>query len=186
MEYPIILADPPWAFRVWSKDTGNGRSAESHYPTMSTDELCLLPVPATGAAALFLWACWPVLPDALRVIQAWGFEYKTIAWVWAKLNRNNMGFFTGMGYYTRANTEPCLLAVRGRMPVAVHDVQALIVSPVREHSRKPDEQYSKIERLYPGGPYLEMFARRSRPGWDVWGNEVDSTIAIMAGNKEYT
>jgi N6-adenosine-specific RNA methylase IME4 len=177
MKYPVILADPPWEFQVWSKATGNGRSAESHYPTMSTDSLARLKLPAAGDCALFLWAVWPAIPDALRLISAWGFEYKTIAWVWTKLNANSMGTFVGMGYYTRANTEPCLLAVRGRMPVKAHDVQALIMSPVRQHSRKPDEQYAKIERLY-DGPYLEMFARRTRPGWDCWGNEVASTAEI--------
>ena len=164
---------------MWSKDTGHGRSAESHYPTMSTADLCRMTIPAASDCALFMWTCWPTLPDALRLIEAWGFEYKTIAWVWAKLNKSSLGFFTGMGYYTRANTEPCLLAVRGTMPVKAHDIQALIVSPVQEHSRKPDDQYRKIESLY-DGPYLEMFARRARPGWDVWGNEVDSTVQIAA------
>src|SRR6185295_19342344 len=105
-------------------------------------------------------------------ISAWGFQYKTIAWTWVKLNKSSMGFFTGMGYYTRANTEPCLLAVRGKMPVAVHDIQALIVSPIQEHSRKPDDQYRKIEALYPNRNYLEMFARRPKSNWHIWGNEI--------------
>lgn len=178
MNYPVILADPPWAYRKHDKELGWGRTAEANYPTMDTPDICKLVVPAADNCALFLWGTWPKLPDALQVIEAWGFTYKTIAWVWTKLNKNSMGFFTGMGFYTRGNTEPCLLAVRGRMPVLAHDVQALIVSPVQEHSRKPDDQYRKIENLY-GGPYLEMFARRTRPGWDVWGNEVTSTVEIL-------
>lgn len=177
--YSVVLADPPWEFRAWGKNTGpNGRTPEKHYRTMPTDDICKFAVPAAENAVLFLWAVWPAMPDALRVIEVWGFEYKTIAWVWVKLNETSMGTHMGLGYYTRANTEPCLLAVRGRMPVAAHDVQALIMSPVQEHSRKPDDQYRKIERLYPTGPYLEMFARRTRPGWDVWGNEVASDVEI--------
>lgn len=182
MKYDVILADPPWEFCVWNRDTGQGRSPASHYPTMSLDEICALPVEQFAArdCALFLWAVWPRIFDADKVISAWGFRYKTIAWVWAKLNRSGMGWFTGLGYYTRANTEPCLLATRGRMPVAAHDVLALIVSPVRQHSRKPDEQYAKIERLYPGRRYLELFARRRRPGWDAWGNEIESDILLTS------
>lgn len=180
--YDVIMADPPWMFKVWSKNTGkNGRTAEKHYPTMDTEAIAVLPVAglASDNCALFLWAVWPALPDALELIKAWGFEYKTIAWVWAKLNPSSLGFHFGLGYYTRANTEPCLLAVRGTMPVAEHDVQALIVSPVQEHSRKPDNQYEKIERLYPGKRYLELFARRkNRPGWSFWGNEVDSDVTL--------
>jgi len=182
-EYPVILADPPWRFEVWSKNVGkSGRSPDKHYSTMTTEELCGLSIPATDDSVLFLWACWPTLPDAMQVIEAWGFEYKTVAWVWVKLNKNSMGFFHGLGYYTRANTEPCLLATRGKVPKPkARDVQALICSPIREHSRKPDEQYEKIERLYPQGPYLEMFARRTRPAWHVWGNEVVSDIQITTG-----
>lgn len=177
-EYDIILADPPWSFRVWSEDTGSGRSPSAHYNTMTTEQLCAMQVPAAKNCALFLWACWPTLPDALKLIEAWGFEYKTIAWVWAKLNKSGMGFFTGMGYYTRANTEPCLLAVRGKMPVAVHDIHAIIVSPVRKHSQKPDEQYAKIQSLYPDKRYLEMFARRPKANWHTWGNEIPNDVEI--------
>jgi N6-adenosine-specific RNA methylase IME4 len=184
--FPVILADPPWHFRVYA---GGGpgivyaksRGPSRHYPTMLTEDIARLPIPATDDAVLFLWACWPTLPDALQVIQAWGFEYKALAWVWVKLNKNSMGFFTGLGYYTRANSEPCLLATRGNLskPKA-RDVQALICSPIREHSRKPDEQYSKIERLYPEGPYLELFARGKRAGWQCWGNEVASNMSLEA------
>ena len=171
--YDIILADPPWKFEVWDKDTGQGRSAESHYPTMPFEEIAKMQLPAAENAALFLWAVWPSLPEAIQVMSKWGFKYKTIAWVWVKAKRSGFGHFMGMGYYTRSNTEPCLLGIRGSMPVRAHDVLALIYSPIRGHSRKPDEQYGKIERLYPDMRYLEMFARYKRDGWDCWGNEVE-------------
>ena len=180
--YRIILADPPWRFTAWSGNTGkNGRTADKHYPTTMTDALCRFSIPAAENSVLFLWACWPTLPDAMRIISAWGFEYKTIAWVWVKLNPSSVGFHFGLGYYTRANSEPCLLATRGHVPKPkARDIQALICSPIREHSRKPDEQYAKIERLYPDGPYLEMFARRKRDGWSAWGNEIENDIEIPA------
>jgi len=152
---------------------------------MSVEDICAIQVQdiADDNCALFLWAVWPDIFRAQEVIEAWGFRYVTVAWVWTKLNPSGMGFHYGLGYYTRANTEPCLLGIRGSMPPAVKDVQALIVSPVREHSRKPDEQYGKIERLYPGIPKVELFARRAHPGWDVWGNEIENTVEIMENNN---
>ena len=189
MTYDVILADPPWSFEVWDKDTGSGRSATSHYNTMSIDDICVLPIADLAAkdCALFLWCVWPSMfmpsyPE--MVMKAWGFQFKTIAWEWVKAKKTGFGFHFGMGYYTRANTEPCLLAVKGSMPVARHDIQALIYAPVREHSRKPDDQYRKIEALYPGKRYLELFARRKREGWDSWGNEISSDIVIETKEQE--
>jgi N6-adenosine-specific RNA methylase IME4 len=183
VSYEIILADPPWDFEVWNRDTGGGRSPSAHYDTMDLDAICALPVAPTVAAencALFLWAVWPRIFDARRVIEAWGFSYKTLAWEWLKLNPSGIGLKMGMGYYTRANPEPCLLAVRGRMPVAVRNERNVLIAPAREHSRKPDEQYDKIGRLYPYAQgRLELFARQQWPGWDVWGNEVESTVRFF-------
>lgn len=180
MKYDVILADPPWQFHCWDGPRLQRRTAESHYSTMSLEEICELPVTNLAASncALFLWAVWPRIFDAEDVIRAWGFEYKTLAWEWVKLNPSGLGFHMGMGHYTRANPEPCLLAVRGSMPVAVHNERNLLISCVREHSRKPDEQYDKIEALYPDMRYLELFARRHRPGWHVWGNEVESDVVL--------
>ena len=182
--YDVILADPPWKFEYWVPGQGKkkpSRAAEAHYPVMTTPEICNLPIVdmANDNCVLFLWCVWPKLAETWATMEAWGFEYKTIAWAWVKAKRSGFGFHFGMGYYTRANTEPCLLAVRGTMPVARHDIQALIYSPVREHSRKPDEQYAKIEKLYPNKRYLELFARRKREGWDAWGNEVDSDVELQ-------
>lgn len=177
MTYGIILADPPWRFETWS-EAGGKRSPDVHYETMSLDSICALPVAGLAAenCALFLWAIWPRIFEAQRVIEAWGFTYRTLAWEWLKLNPSGIGLKMGLGYYTRANPEPCLLAVRGRMPVAVRNERNVLIAPVREHSRKPDEQYAKIERLYPGTRRLELFARQRWPGWDVWGNQVQPSI----------
>lgn len=178
-KYDVILADPPWDFRVWDKDTGSGRSASAHYPTMSINDICALPVRKLMKpdCALFLWAVWPSIFDNIpKLLSVWGFAYKTLAWIWVKSKKNGEGFTTGMGYYSRANSEPCLLAVRGSMPVAAHDVLAVIHSPRRAHSQKPDEQYEKIERLYPNMKYLELFARQRRVGWDAWGAECEGSI----------
>ena len=181
-QYDVILADPPWTFSVWNADKSD-RHVSHKYPLMSVDDICTLPIGRLAAdnCALFLWATWPNLLDAIKVIGAWGFEYRTLGFEWVKLNSSGVGFHLGMGYYTRANSESCLLAVKGVMPVAVHSERNLLITPVREHSRKPDEQYGKIERLYPGRRYLELFARRKRAGWDSWGNEVKSDITLEIG-----
>ena len=177
-KYDIILADPPWKYT--SKSVSPNREVINHYPVMPTTDICKLPIMdiANDKCALFLWATWPLLEDALQVINSWGFIYKTIAWVWIKSNKSGLGFFWGMGGYTRSNTEPCLLAFTKKISVADHGIQSIIYSPVREHSRKPDEQYRKIESLYPNYSYLELFAREKHNGWDTWGNEVDSDINL--------
>ena len=111
-KYSIIYADPPWAYRTYSKK-GQGRSAESHYPTMCIEDIKALPVGELAAkdCALFLWITFPCLGEALEVLAAWGFSYKTVAFVWVKQNRKNDDLFTGMGYWTRANAEICILAM---------------------------------------------------------------------------
>lgn len=185
-KYDLILADPPWSYRDigmdWAAKAGTKykRSVMNHYGVMTIDDICALPIQDFMAenCVLLLWCTWPHIFYAQDVMNAWGFRYRSIAWVWAKLNPSSLGFHVGMGWYTRGNTEPCMLAIKGSMPPATRDVQALIVSPVREHSRKPDEQYGKIERLYPDARKLELFARKARPGWDVWGNEVESSLEL--------
>lgn len=179
MKYDVILADPPWTFSVWNAEKSD-RHASHKYNLMSVEAICALPISNLTAenCALFIWATWPNIKEVFQVIDAWGFTYRTLGWDWVKAKESGFGFHFGMGYYTRSNPEPCLLAVKGTMPVAVHDVTALIYSPVREHSRKPDEQYAKVEKLYPGMRYLELFARRRRPGWDVFGNQVKDSISL--------
>jgi N6-adenosine-specific RNA methylase IME4 len=176
--YKVIYADPPWTFATYSKK-GKGRSPEAHYDCMSFDAIKALPVADWAApdSILLLWVTDPLLPKGLELLDAWGFTYKTVGFYWAKLNKaasphaySDTDFFTGMGFWTRANPEQCLLATRGKPKRIAKDVRRLVVAPRREHSRKPDEVYENIERLA-DGPYLEMFARSSRNGWDSWGNQ---------------
>lgn len=169
VEYGAIYADPPWHWRAHS-DRGTGRGAVSHYDLMDLDAIKALEIPAADDCALFLWAINSMLPQALEVVDAWGFTFKTVAFTWVKTNTKSDGYFTGMGYWTRCNPEQCLLATRGRPKRLNRDVRQLMFAPRREHSRKPDEIRTSIERLVPG-PYLELFARESAPGWDVWGDQ---------------
>jgi N6-adenosine-specific RNA methylase IME4 len=170
--YPVLLVDPPWKYRAWKGDRGM-RTAESFYPTMSPADLhALRPRIDAWAArdcALFLWATPPALPEAMELVSAWGFIYTTFGFTWIKTTKAGKPKM-GMGWHTRANAEVCLLAKRGKPVIQARDVQQVIQAPPREHSRKPDEQYARIERLY-HGPYLELFARHRRDGWDVWGDE---------------
>ncbi|MFO1082565.1 MAG: MT-A70 family methyltransferase [Reyranellaceae bacterium] len=168
-QYNVIYADPPWSFATYSKK-GKGRSPDAHYDVMDLAGIKALPVARWAAddAILLMWATDPLLDRAFEVVEAWGFTFKTVGFYWAKLNKGGKGFFTGMGFWTRANPEQCLLATRGKPKRKAADVPRLVVSPRREHSRKPDEMYERIERLAEG-PYLEMFARGSRPHWDCWG-----------------
>lgn len=188
--YGAILADPPWHFQTWAGTRWNGEyrkdgtkimspSRAPDYQTMSIDEIAALPVRdlTSDDCVLFMWSVWPVMQKAFDVIEAWGFKYKTCAFSWMKadpyrLFADDKTPFAGLGYWTRANTEPCLLATRGK-PKRLHaDVRQGIIAARREHSRKPDEIHGRIERLV-GGPYLELFARQRRPGWDAWGNQTD-------------
>lgn len=177
-QYGVIYADPPWNFKNFS-DKGTGRNAVAHYACMDFAKLAALEPQRLAAkdCVLFLWATDPLLPKAMELIEAWGFKYKTVGFYWAKTNKradltalSPDDFFTGLGYWSRANVEQCLLATRGSPPRMAKDVRRLVVSPRREHSRKPDEVYARIERLA-RGPYLEMFARQSQRGWDRLGDQ---------------
>lgn len=147
---------------------------------MSIQELCQLPVHvlAEKDCILFLWATFPMLPEALKLIQAWGFTYKTVAFVWLKQNKVARTWVYGMGFWTRGNAEVCLLATKGHPKRYSTQVHQFIISPIREHSRKPDEAREKIVTLAGNLPRIELFARETTPGWDVWGNEVNSDIEL--------
>lgn len=188
--FGAILADPPWRFETWGVG-GRDRSAGQHYlhdpelvkrlkaagaaagafTTMPLEDICAMPVADVAAddACLFLWACMPLLREALRVMDAWGFEYRTTAFTWAKVNRDGSPYM-GLGYWTRGNAELCLFGKRGTPKRDAMDVPQLILERRREHSRKPDCVHQRIMRLCEG-PYLELFARRSVPNWTTWGNE---------------
>ena len=178
-KYNIIYADPPWEYKVYS-DKGKGRSADKHYPTMPLKKICALPVGelAENDCVLLMWTTVPLLQKCFSVIAAWGFTYKTVAFVWIKQNRKSDGLFWGMGHWTRANAEFCLLATKGhpkRVSAAVHQV---ILSHVEEHSKKPEEARKRIVSLLGDLPRIELFARQKTDGWDVWGNEVSCDVSI--------
>ena len=147
---------------------------------MSIKDICALPVRELAApdCTLFLWVTFPVLPETFEVIKAWGFEYKMVAFCWVKRNPKSAGWFFGMGNWTRANAEICLLATKGNPKRVSADVRQIIDTPREEHSKKPDEIRDRIVRLMGDLPRVELFARQAAPGWEVWGNQVDSTITL--------
>jgi N6-adenosine-specific RNA methylase IME4 len=171
-KYGVIYADPPWRFKAYS-EAGEDRSPENHYVTMTTDDIASLPVEdiALDDCVLLMWATFPMLQDALHVIEAWGFTYKTCGFTWVKVDEDNNPFI-GMGYWTRSNAEICLLATKGNPMRMSRLVQQVIMAPRGRHSEKPMEAYERIEELVTG-PYMELFAReRRREWWDFWGNEL--------------
>lgn len=181
--YPTIIIDPPWQY----SNAGAHGAAEFHYPTMTIAELRALPVGQLAApdAVLLLWATWPLLPEALTLLPAWGFEYVT-GMPWVKLQgdpeRDLWGEVRytpqyGAGFWVRGCTEPILIARRGKARPGDMGNFVGLVSQNFGHSRKPENLYQYAEAH--AGPYLELFARRARPGWAIWGNEVASTIAVV-------
>lgn len=173
--YGVILADPPWAFEVYSQETGMDRSADNHYPTQSLEWICALPVKNLAApdCVLFLWTTAPHLRNAMRVLTAWEFEYKSSA-VWVKDK-------FGTGYWFRSQHETLLVATRGNPPAPAQGKQwsSVINAPRGRHSEKPESAYDLIEAYYPNFQKIELFARGSRERWDVWGNEAET---VPAGN----
>lgn len=184
--FSILYADPPWQFKARnsSKNPDGCQRAgrQIPYPTMNTEAICALQVSRIAEAncALFLWATYPMLPDALKVIAAWGFQYKTTAFTWVKRTRSDRGFHFGMGYWTRSNPEICLLATRGHPRRVSSSVPNLIISPVQDHSRKPGEVRDRIVTLCGDLPRAELFAREKSPGWCAWGNEVESDFEVAS------
>jgi len=180
LAYQVIYADPPWHFRVRS-EKGEGRSAKNHYPVMSLDNIAALPISKIAAknSVLLLWAIDPMLDVAFDVIKAWDFKFKTVGFYWVKENIKSTGFFSGLGYYTRANPEQCLLATRGAgLKRTDRGVQRLLVAPRGRHSEKPLDAYRRIERLFGNVSRVELFARCRHAGWDVFGNQVEGSIRL--------
>jgi N6-adenosine-specific RNA methylase IME4 len=172
LKYGVILADPPWAFRLFS-DKGERKLPQAHYDCMSLADIKALPVGHLAAqdCALVMWATAPMLDVQIEVLRAWGFTFKT-AGAWAKQSSTGRSWAFGGGYLYRSAVEFYILATIGRPERQSRSVRNLIVAPVREHSRKPDAMHSDLERLFPG-PRCELFARERRPGWDCWGNQAD-------------
>ena len=171
-KYKIIYADPAWSY----KQAGGG-AAKNHYRTTPTEEMMKLPIKQikTDDAVCFMWATFPTILDAFKLMEAWGFHYKTAAFVWVKKNKNGSNFW-GMGQYTRANAEVCLLgisdATRAQKTIIAHDVHQIIESVIGRHSEKPTEARDRIVKLMGDCPRIELFARQYAEGWDCWGDEV--------------
>ena len=191
-KYNIIYADPPWTYK--DKAAAGNRGAGFKYDLMTDAEIYDLPIKDIAAddCILFMWATYPKIQEALNTIKAWGFTYKTIGFQWIKENKSGDGYFMGMGSWTRANSEPCLIATKGEaFPIVLNEeasapcliatkgkpqrinagVRQLIFSPLRAHSQKPDEVRDRIVELLGDLPRVELFARSAAEGWDCWGNE---------------
>ena len=175
LRYTGIIADPPWSFQTYS-EAGQGKSADAHYKTMSLARLGLMRVDhlAAPGCLLFMWATWPMLPTALRLMDSWRFTYKT-GGAWHKKTKHGKSAF-GTGYIFRSASEPFLIGTIGdarfNRTTQARSVRNIIEAAVQEHSRKPDQAHEMVEALVPG-PYCEIFARRHRPGWECWGDQLE-------------
>jgi N6-adenosine-specific RNA methylase IME4 len=169
-KYSIIYADPPWAY----KDKKCNGNALAHYELMKIKDICNFPIKEISDkdCALFMWVTYPMLKEGLRLMEAWGFKYKTIGFQWVKLNKKNRQPFYGLGRWTRGNTECCLIATKGKPQRKRNDIFQLVQTPIEEHSKKPDAVRTRIVELMGDLPRIELFARQCFDGWDCWGNEV--------------
>jgi len=179
--YKVILADPPWQFKnysdKWHEHADNSRWVGKHYPLMNLDSIKNMNIQSLSDkdCCLFLWGTWCMIEQAFAVMNAWGFTYKTGAFTWIKINKDESPF-VGLGHWTRQNDEFVLLGTRGnpkrRDTTEARSVKKLVFAPRGKHSEKPDEVNKRIETLVEG-PYLELFARRYIENWDVWGGELE-------------
>lgn len=171
-KYDIIYADPPWRYA----DRKCNGACEFHYETMKLEDIKALPIKdiANKDCVLFLWTTYPMLQEALEIIKAWGFKYKSIGFQWIKQNKSGKGYFFGLGRWTRGNTEPCLIAVKGKPKRQNNSISQLIFEPIGKHSAKPPVVRQKVVELMGGEDMtkIELFARQYADGWDCWGNEV--------------
>jgi len=187
-KYQIIYADPPWSYKVWSEDKKNAQGcAKRYYQTMRIEDICKLPIQsiADKDCKLFLWATPPCLQEAIQVIKAWGFEYKTIAFCWVKTNPKSGTPFYGIGHWTASNCELVLAGmIKGGRLNRQGCVSQIDMSPRGLHSTKPTGIKDKIVKLCGEIPRIELFARQKTEGWDVWGNEVESDIDLIGGSHD--
>lgn len=173
-KYKVIYADPPWHYRVYSQK-GEGRSAENHYHTMKIEDIRSLPVEtiADDDCILFLWVTFPCLLEGISVMESWGFTYKTCGFNWVKRNKKSDSFFLGLGFWTRSNSEICLLGTKGRPKRVSKAVAQVCDARIMEHSKKPDEIRDRIVELCGDVPRIELFARERYEGWDCLGDAID-------------
>ena len=174
-KYNIIYADPPWKYST--------TNATKKYPCVPIEDIQQFPIQQITEenCALFLWATYPILSECIETLKKWGFRYVTVAFTWVKTNKRNGQPFMGMGNWTRANTEVCLLGLKGKLTRKSNKVRQVVLSPLREHSRKPDEIRDNIVELLGDLPRIELFARETISGWDCWGNE---TKKFNRGNRD--
>ncbi len=170
LRYGLIMADPAWLFELWS-EAGGKKSPQAHYDCMTVSQIKALPVAnlAGGDCVLFLWATWPMIRQAFQVMEAWGFKYKT-GGAWHKKTKHGKTAF-GTGYILRSACEPFLIGTIGKPGLRSRSERNLIEAKTRGHSRKPVEAHEMLERMYPDTWKVELFSRRTRQGWDAWGNE---------------
>jgi len=175
--YNVILADPPWEY---ANSGGLPGQAANHYGTLTMEDIGRLSLPAAEKAVLFLWVTNPFLAEGLELARRWGFEYKTnVVWVKRNLQR------PGVGFYVRGRHELLFICTKGSMVPDQEGrppIGSVIEADVQEHSRKPNEAYELIESIYPEGKYLELFARRNRPGWQAWGS--DSALLLAPSEAD--
>jgi len=178
-KYKIIYADPPWQYTNKSLNRGG---AERHYSTASTEDIKKINVASVTDkdCILFMWVTFPQMKHAMDLIEAWGFEYKTIGFNWVKKNKIADSWFWGMGSWTRSNSEVCLIGVKGKPKRESRSVHSVLDDKVMKHSKKPTRVRDLIVELCGDVPRLEMFARESAEGWDVFGNEAPNSIDISA------
>jgi len=171
-KYQIIYADPPWEYR--DKALSGNRGACCKYQTQNQEWLKNMPLQniADSNCVLFLWVTMPKLDECWDLIKEWGFKYKTCAFTWIKRNKKSTSWFWGMGRWTRANAELCLLATKGKPQRISASVHSIIDTPIENHSKKPNIVRDRIVELCGDLPRIELFARQKTDGWDVWGNEI--------------
>lgn len=172
-KYNVIYADPPWKYNTWRDGMG---TAEKHYPTMKVESIVgmqnIIKNISEKDCILFLWVTFPCLLEGLKVMKEWGFKYKTCGFNWIKRNKVSDTWFFGMGHWTRANSELCLIGTKGKIKRKSNKVSQIIDTHIEEHSKKPNIVRERIVELVGDLPRIELFARQTSEGWDSWGNEV--------------
>lgn len=174
-KYKIIYADPAWKYGCWYQSEKVKRNAADHYKVTPTNEMKQFPVDKISEkdSVLIMWVTYPCLKEGIELMEAWGFTYKTVAFTWVKKNKKSDTWFLGLGNYTRANAEICLLGTKGKgLPRMSRSVRQILDNRIEEHSKKPNEARNRIVELFGDLPRIELFARQTYEGWDCWGNEV--------------
>lgn len=170
-KYKIIYADPPWSYQGGMMNS----SVTDHYSTMTIKDICNLPIKdiTDKDCVLFMWVTYPKLNQFMQVVNAWGFEYKSVAFTWVKKNKKADTFFFGLGRWTRANPEICIIATKGSIKRLSASISNLQIFPIEHHSKKPDQFKDLIIELVGNLSRIELFARQTTQGWDSWGNEIE-------------